>query len=320
MPVYNGENYLRKTIPQIKNQTYRNFELILVNDGSTDETEDILSEAAIDDPRIRMISQENLGMSAARNKGISFAKGEYITFIDADDFVGIDYLHVLVSPLLGETDTEISVLKFKKSFDYDEKKFTKEDYTLKVGNVTGLKKCLLQEEGYDVAVWGKMYKKKLFENIKFVDGLAYEDLEIIPRIFAEVGANKKIVFLNSIQYLYIKTNNSVMTSSFNSKDKDILKIIKYGEKFVSDHIPDVQKEYLAKAIAGIFGVYRKALWTDASLKDRRIIFYELRAQTKKVNFRNLCSKKEFVICFIVSLGQTVSTPFIKLITRYLKQL
>ena len=97
MPVYNVEQYLRRSIESVLNQTFKDFELICINDGSTDNSLEILNEYATKDPRIQIINQENAGLSCARNSGLEIVQGEYIAFIDSDDFYATNFLEVLYS-------------------------------------------------------------------------------------------------------------------------------------------------------------------------------------------------------------------------------
>ena len=102
VPIYNVEKYLRQCLDSIMNQTYRNFECLLINDGSSDNSEDICREYVSKDSRFRYFEKENGGVSSARNLGIEHSKGEYITFIDSDDWVDSDYLEVLYNSLVDE--------------------------------------------------------------------------------------------------------------------------------------------------------------------------------------------------------------------------
>ena len=107
IPVYNGETTLRKCVDSILAQTYENIEVILVNDGSTDRSEDICRSYEQIDPRVKVISKENGGLSSARNAGIDKSRGEYIFFIDSDDWIDSDTLEVLLNAAL-QKDTDVT--------------------------------------------------------------------------------------------------------------------------------------------------------------------------------------------------------------------
>ena len=113
IPIYNVENYLRQCLDSIVAQTYQNFECLLINDGSPDNSSDICREYVAKDTRFRYFEKENGGVSSARNLGIERSEGAYITFIDSDDWVDSDYLEVLYSAILEE-QADIAVSTYKK--------------------------------------------------------------------------------------------------------------------------------------------------------------------------------------------------------------
>lgn len=259
-------------------------------------------------------------MSVARNKGLREASGDYITFVDSDDYIGPEYIEVLVEPFISDYKVMISATKFKREFGYKKNIFTNAHRVNKVSKIEGLNKCLLQNEGFDVSVWAKMFSKTLFEDNYFVENLTYEDFEIIPRLFARVGDAEKIAFTDSIQYLYMKTQNSIMTKAFNEHDLDILKIIDSGKEYINENIPECNSAYLAKSIAGTFGLYRKALWNNAPQEVLILVFEKLNLMTKRLNVHNVCTKKEILVFLLVKLGRKKSKFLIKIITRILNQL
>lgn len=113
VPVYNTEEYIRQCLDSILNQTYQNFECLLINDGSSDNSSDICREYVAKDTRFRYFKKENGGVSSARNLGIELSEGDYTTFIDSDDWVDSDYLEVLYSAILEE-QADIAVSTYKK--------------------------------------------------------------------------------------------------------------------------------------------------------------------------------------------------------------
>lgn len=319
-PVFNGEDYIKKTIGCVQRQSYSNIEILVINDGSNDNSLDILNAIKKKDSRIKLFSQPNAGMSVARNKGLREASGDYITFVDSDDYIGPEYIEVLVEPFISDYKVMISATKFKREFGYKKNIFTNAHRVNKVSKIEGLNKCLLQNEGFDVSVWAKMFSKTLFEDNYFVENLTYEDFEIIPRLFARVGDAEKIAFTDSIQYLYMKTQNSIMTKAFNEHDLDILKIIDSGKEYINENIPECNSAYLAKSIAGTFGLYRKALWNNAPQEVLILVFEKLNLMTKRLNVHNVCTKKEILVFLLVKLGRKKSKFLIKIITRILNQL
>lgn len=160
IPVYNAECYLSECIVSIQKQTFKDFECILVNDGSTDESEQIILEVAQIDRRFKLINQENAGVSSARNNGVKHSTGKYITFIDADDWIDKDYLKVLYDRIhadrcdlsacgaVFEYGTHINLISFSKDSVWDIKKSLI---------------SLFRDEEIRPVVWGKLYRKELLE-------------------------------------------------------------------------------------------------------------------------------------------------------------
>ncbi|MGO3387902.1 glycosyltransferase family 2 protein [Latilactobacillus sakei] len=320
IPVYNGESYIQDTLQNVIKQTYKEIEIIIVDDGSKDQSYNKLLAISKNDSRIKLFHKSNGGMSSARNYGLKQVTSEYVTFIDSDDYISIDYIATLINPFLVGDSVEISVVGYQRIFDYNPNKFTNVKDISLLNSTEGLNECLLQKKGYDVSVCSKLYKTSLFLNCNFIEGIAYEDFEMTPRLFAAVSDNGEVAVIDAIKYLYMKTPNSIMTSSFQKRDMDILYVVRSGGKFVVEYLPGAESAYRAKAIAGVFGVYRKALWTKADKEDSKELFNELRSMTRQIRWHNGFSKKELLVSIIVLLGEKLSTPIVMLITKLLQQL
>ena len=182
IPIYNVSPYLRLCLESIENQTYPYFEVLLVNDGSRDNSEDICQEFINKDKRFRYFEQENLGLSATRNTGILNSKGEFITFIEGDDFVVPNYLAELYQSAL-KNDSEIVIGSYKKFnendnnyyihvFDYKEEHFNQNE--------------LIQKRGIEFETsWGILFHKRLFETILFPVGKSLGDCFTNYKLFME---------------------------------------------------------------------------------------------------------------------------------------
>jgi len=223
IPIYNVENYLIKCIDSIINQTYRNLEIILVDDGSTDGCPEICDEYAKKDKRIRVIHKKNGGVSSARNSGISLASGEYITFVDADDSIEQNMV-VLLHETIVSKKSDISICNIlnieegQQPVDIDYQNLTR---TLNSREALG---DMLYQKNIINGPFAKLYKKYLFEDIRFQEDITIaEDLEANYRLFLKA---KKIVTNSSKKYYYLKRQGSAMQSSFNNKRMDGLSITK----------------------------------------------------------------------------------------------
>lgn len=217
IPAYNAEKYLGFCLDTVIAQTHKKLEIIVINDGSKDNTDKICDEYAEKDSRVRVIHQENHGVAFARNVGLDEAAGEYIAFIDSDDYVKSNYIEVLL-----KTCTEnCSNITICKSIDT----YKRELFDLPVSyNVRTYESMfLLQNISYlDVCyevVISMIFHKSVFDNLRFPVGLIYEDSYIYYDLIKNAG---KITFIDTILYYYYLSSNSIMRSDFSVKKYDIL--------------------------------------------------------------------------------------------------
>ena len=210
IPVYNVEQYLNRCVDSIINQTYNNLEIILVDDGSTDNSGKICDEYALKDKRIKVIHKENAGVSLARNAGIDVAKGEYIGFIDSDDYIEPDMYEYLYN-LMIENNSDISCCN---NFDIVNNKCILSTNFPREG-VLSLNE-ILEDSGWGFTIVTKLFNKKTINNIRFDRNLAIgEDFLFCFEVFKN---SKKIIFKNKAKYYYYHNQNSVMQKKvFNKK-------------------------------------------------------------------------------------------------------
>lgn len=212
VPVYNVEKYLARCLDSIVEQTYQNLEIILVNDGSTDDSGEICRQYAGKDSRIRLFHQENRGQSAARNVGLDNMTGEYIVFVDSDDYISKSFVEILFNAQQKSEAPIVSANYFEVSEENDEADFRAvtldNQITYKYLNrddmfcESGRKNIKLQE-----VVVAKLYKKKIFKNLRFPVGKIYEDTFLFPKIFWRADT---VLYLNSDLYAYRMSPNSTM--------------------------------------------------------------------------------------------------------------
>ncbi len=210
IPVYNVESYLRRCVDSVRRQTYKDLEIILVDDGSTDGSGELCDVLASEDDRIKVIHKENSGASSARNIGIDNAKGEYIGFVDSDDIVSEDlYMHLF--KLIRQNDADLSICGYVESNEIDDETksfFDGPDIDSK--NI----RCLLHNDVYKIVSeyttkhlvpWNKLYKKELFDGIRFKTGVHHEDTLIMPYIAEKCS---KIVESETKLYCYLLREDS----------------------------------------------------------------------------------------------------------------
>ncbi len=210
VPIYNTSEYLTTCINSIINQTYKNLEIILIDDGSTDETLQICNVLAKKDKRIKVIHQENKGLAETRNKGMDLATGEYICFIDSDDYIEKDMIETLLKTI-EETKADIC----EGSFYIHQKDGTIVDTTIeqKGKKYISDKKELI--EGYAdatilIPAWDKIYKLSSIKNIKFNKNVLKEDSDYIYKLCKE---GKTFALVDKPFYHYIKRPSTSLTGS-----------------------------------------------------------------------------------------------------------
>lgn len=228
VPIYNVERYLKICIDSIVNQTYSNLEIILVDDGSPDKCPEICDEYAERDNRIKVIHQENGGLSAARNSGIDVAHGDFLTFIDSDDLVANNYVELLYNGLI-KFDADISIATFCTFTKEDELKIswkalsfaekTKEECFRQYGSLKA------EFSMPFISACNKLYKKDLFVSIRFPIAKLYEDAFTTYKLLDKA---KKIVFTSTHLYFYRLNPQSILGQSFREKHLEMVDAFRCG--------------------------------------------------------------------------------------------
>lgn len=237
IPVYNAEKYIYKCLDSVFNQTYKNIEVIIINDGSKDKSKEIILETINEFKNVVYIEQENQGSSVARNKGLSIAKGRYVLFLDSDDYLDINSVKLLYEKAIN-TDSDMVIMGHKKVYDYNYKDQYKEEYTKinidesKVYKGKDICDIMLNRkiQGY---ACDKFIKA---EKIKEV-GLYFEPkryIEDLYPMFKLVYNCDKITFVNKPLYNY----RHVMTSISNKRNEKIINDYVYAHDKVLDFIKE----------------------------------------------------------------------------------
>jgi len=204
IPVYKVEPYLRKCLDSVVNQTCRDLEIILVDDGSPDNCGAICDEYAARDDRIKVIHQENKGLSAARNAGLKIAAGKYLGFVDSDDWIEAEMFEVLLRAL-QETGADISVCG-----RYEEYKDHKVAYCWPEIRTLDREEALeelLRNDKLQNLVWDKLYRRELFEGIWFPEGKTFEDMAVMHWLILRA---KRVVCVPGILYHYLQRSDSII--------------------------------------------------------------------------------------------------------------
>ena len=236
IPVYNTEKYINKCLDSLIYQTYENLEILCIDDGSTDNSLEILEQYAKKDSRIKILTQENKGQSTARNNGMAHATGDYISFVDSDDWVSLS-LYKKFADAYNSTDGEVEIYMFN-AVRYDEKPDLKNYIPAKVLNIKiwEIKPDKLLYNANDstnpidgnTGVWSKIYKKSFLDerNIKFEDGIIFEDKVFHFDTFFN---SDKIFVSNDALYFYRYRASSTM----NTMGSNVFDVFKANDMMLS---------------------------------------------------------------------------------------
>src|SRR5574344_145120 len=304
IPVYNTADYLTKCVYSIVSQSYRNLEIIIIDDGSTDESLKLLKELFSKDERIKIIHQNNSGLSATRNTGIKLANGEYIAFIDSDDYIDKEFIEKLYHAVFKHK-SEIAVCNFVN--EIPEKEWTKfqqekksQRITINKPSFSGTKsgffstvRLLTEQENIDVISCNKLYDAKLFRKIKFPIGVTNEDNFTTYKLYF---AASKITFIKEPLYHYVMREKSIMHASIKKQ--------KHLENKLS--ASNAAIKYFSDKLENAHGKNRFELENDPDVQRK---FLEIKTLISASKYSNLLAELQFVDAAIS--GQISRSEFLK---------
>lgn len=238
VPIYKVEAYLDKCVESIVNQTYKNLEIILVDDGSPDNCPEMCDVWAEKDNRIKVIHKPNGGLSDARNAGMKVANGEYVAFIDSDDYIADEFVAQLYDVMLKEQSdiAECEVLKFKEdgipSVSYT-------DYNFKSYDTKQGLSMLMAENEFRQHVWNKLYKSDIALSVEFAKGKLNEDEFWTYQVF---GKAKKVSKINTPMYFYLQRSSSIMGASYNIRRLDALEAKAIRQNYIETKFSDLAEQ------------------------------------------------------------------------------
>ena len=234
VPVYNVEKYLDRCMHSLINQTYTDLEIILVNDGSTDDSGKMCDQYLNSDSRIKVIHQENQGLSAARNTGLDVAKGELVFFVDSDDYLDVCAIEMMISKM-SRDQADIVACGIKKVGDIDEL-FTNKNPGMWSGHESVIQ--MMRNNNLCTVAWNKLYKRELFENIKYPIGVLHEDEATTYKLLYESSI---VSYTPKPYYYYFQRDNSIMAEKVSERNDQFLealrnRVIYFEEKSEKDLI------------------------------------------------------------------------------------
>lgn len=311
VPVYNTELYIEECINSVLNQTYTNFELILIDDGSKDKSPEICDKYAEKDNRIKVIHQDNQGLSGARNSGIYISQGQYITFLDSDDLLDCDFLKRMY---------EVS-LKYSANIVQCGALFGEERILLGQKNLvetTFLGKKALLNHNVKTRICGNLYKKEIFDNILFPKDIRlYEDEAISYKLIYNCNI---FVRIEDELYYYYFNKNSISKIEPDCIDDTFINIFQDRIKYFTD-INDTamivrSKERLCRSLIVLYIRCRK---NPNNTNDRNKYFKMIRKLTKEILFSNVVSNKSKLQCILLCIFPNIVTKYsikLKLNSRF----
>ena len=281
IPVYKVEKYLEKCVESVINQTYKNLEILLVNDGSPDNCPKICDEYAQKDNRIKVIHKENGGLSDARNAGIDVATGKYITFIDSDDYISNDYVEYMYN-LAQKHNAQIATCEFEIVYLEDELKNDSEYIEdIEVLTPRDFFYNMLFAKRSDVTACAKLYEIELFKEIRYPKGVVYEDTATTYKLIEKCN---KIATGNKKCYFYFTRPNSISKiSGFNSNELDYIKNTNEMLDYLKNKYPDLEQAIDRFDLYANFRILRLLLFTKPrNKKMEKEIFEKIKNKRMKV--------------------------------------
>lgn len=302
VPIYNVGKYLKRCIESVINQSYKNLQIILVDDGSTDGSGEICDTYAQNDSRIEVIHKKNGGLSEARNVGIDVAVGEYIAFIDSDDWIRSDYVEALKRAIdIGKTKiSACAYLKtFQKTITENKDNICRISNCMEIWNINEAYQHLFLNRRIDNSACAKLYARDLFKNIRYPVGKLYEDQFVTYKLF---HISQGVTFINSQMYFYFDRPGSIQNEQFTDKKMDELEAATGCVEFIHENYPYLKEEVHCRYISSCFHILFAI--KDTKKFQKEILFLEtaIKQYRKDMVFGKNINRKVRVGCLCSYLG------------------
>ena len=263
VPVYKVEPYLRQCLDSILAQTYKNLEIILVDDGSPDNCPAICDEYAKKDSRVTVIHKENGGLGSARNAGLDICHGEYIGFVDSDDWLDPDVYRAVADGLL-KTDLDMAVIGYKEFFDDGTEKTR--DISAE-GDIVTQAELLCEGRNINVMVCNKIFRRKVWEKLRFPAGILFEDEYTYPYYASECDG---AVICGGVYYHYRRHAESITERKFSEKNLDSITASWHYAEWYRQNMPDMYPRVALRKAYAIAYNMKRILLSHSYLKYRKI--------------------------------------------------
>ena len=315
VPVSNVEKYLKKCVYSILNQSYKNLEVILVNDGSTDNSGKICDELSREDSRINVYHKDNGGLSDARNYGVAKANGEYVGFVDSDDYID-QYMYENLYKAIRKYNTQIAECGITRVYKNNKLRphYDGEEYSLVVDREGYLKEYLENRKVYGAAVC-KLLSIDLAKVLKFPDGKVYEDVFYTLELLKKVD---KYTLISGNYYYYYIRGNSITTKTFSSRDMDYIEIIdKIGEYTLNNYTKLKEKLFIRQGFAYL-SIFNQIIQLNdyRQIPEYSILIGKLKNIRSNIIFNKLAPKSLKIAIILLNINERLYKKVLKKYKKY----
>lgn len=315
VPVYNVEKYLKKCVYSILNQSYKNLEVILVNDGSTDNSGKICDELSREDSRIKVYHKDNGGLSDARNYGVAKANGEYVGFVDSDDYID-QYMYENLYKAIRKYNTQIAECGITRVYKNNKLRphYDGKEYSLVVDREGYLKEYLENRKVYGAAVC-KLLSVDLAKVLKFPDGKVYEDVFYTLELLKKVD---KYTLISGNYYYYYIRGNSITTKTFSSRDMDYIEIIdKIGEYTLNNYSKLKEKLFIRQGFAYL-SIFNQIIQLNdyRQIPEYSILIGKLKNIRSNIIFNKLAPKSLKIAIILLNINEGLYKKVLKKYKKY----
>ena len=261
IPVYNAEDTLDKCIQSVREQEMKDYEIILVDDGSTDQSKIICDTWAEEDAMVSVYHTENKGAAAARNYGVSKAQGEFIAFVDSDDTISEIYLSYLWE-LMKEYDSDIAVCSYDKVYEGNrviEVDVGPDEVRFCISGEDAVENLLYQKYFLSVP-WGMISRKTLWDKVKFPENTKAEDMGTIYKLFA---AADKVSYGSATEYQYYQRKTNTMFSTCDERNKDYYRHCREMIVYIKKNMPSCRKAAVSRFFSACFQILSETPMDEA---------------------------------------------------------
>lgn len=317
IPLYKNETYIKDCIESIKKQTYKNYHVYIIDDGSPDNSYNIVKELIKDDSRFSITTRENRGVSTTRQELIDLSTNEYIMFIDSDDYLYEDTTLEKMINTIKQEQSDILISTIVKKLD--NKTIINRDCDgtiLTVDNKKALEDLFyIRYNGPSLIA--SIFKRKVFENVKFVPGIIYEDAEIVYKLMLN---SNKITYYNIPTYVYIIKDDSIMRTAFAEKNMVLIKISNDILEDIKKNYPELEEAAIYSLINNMLELLRLKVLSNHNYDDKKQIIKEIRKYKKNILNNSNSRKGKKIQVAVASLGEFWYKMLMVLYVRILHKL